>query len=80
MIKKEYVFMLCALFIDQVSHIVNNANILTNGRWRCYNEMGQRICYRYNKLETCQKQVLINTKSYDTILFRFRNVTLIFFW
>ena len=50
MIKEEYVFMLYALFIDQVSGIVNNANILTDGRWRCYNEMGQRICYRYSEL------------------------------
>ena len=50
MIKEEYVFMLYALFIDQVSCIVNNASILTYGRWRCYNEMGQRICYRYDKL------------------------------
>ena len=50
MIKKEYAFMLCALFINQVSRIINNANILTNGRWRCYNEMGQRICYRYGEL------------------------------
>ena len=32
MIKEEYVFMLYALFIDQVSCIINNANILTNGR------------------------------------------------
>ena len=26
--------------------IVNNGNILTDGRWRCYYEMGQRICRR----------------------------------
>ena len=26
--------------------IVNNGNILTDGRWRCYYEMGQRICHR----------------------------------
>ena len=35
MIKEEYVFMLYALFIDQVSCIINSANILINGRWRC---------------------------------------------
>ena len=35
-IKEEYVFMFYTLFIDQVSHI-NNANVLTDGRWRCYN-------------------------------------------
>ena len=35
MIKEEYVFMLYTLFIDQVSCIINNANILTNRRWRC---------------------------------------------
>ena len=57
MIKEEFqknfvwlVFILCNLFIDQVSCIINNRNILTNGRWRCYNEMGQRICYRYSEL------------------------------
>ena len=50
MIKEEYVFMLCALFIDQVSHIINNTNILTDGRWRCYKEMSQMICYRYSEL------------------------------
>ena len=48
MINKEYVFMLSVLFIDHVSRIINKANILTDGRWRCYNEMG--ICYRYDKL------------------------------
>ena len=37
MIKEEYVFMLYVLFIDQASCIINNTNILTNGRWRCYN-------------------------------------------
>ena len=50
MIKEEYVFMLYALFIDQVSRIINNTNILTDGRWRYYNEMSQRICYRYSEL------------------------------
>ena len=46
-IKEEYeknflllVFMFYILFIDQVSYIINNGNILTDGRWRCYNEMG----------------------------------------
>ena len=33
--------------------IVNNGNILTNGRWKCYYEMGQRICHR-NVIEMCQ--------------------------
>ena len=43
--------MLYLIFIDQVANcIVNNGNILTDGKWRCYNEMGQRICYRYNEL------------------------------
>ena len=37
MIKEEYVFMLYVLFIDQASCIINNTNILSNGRWRCYN-------------------------------------------
>ena len=26
--------------------IVNNGNILTDGRWKCYYKMGQRICHR----------------------------------
>ena len=80
MIKEEYVFMLYALYIDQVSRFINYSNILTDGRWRCCNEMGQSICHRYGELQTCQKQVLINTKRYETILFRFINVTLIFLW
>ena len=50
MIKEEYVFMLYTLFIDQVSRIINNTNMLTDGRWRFYNEMSQRICYRYSEL------------------------------
>ena len=50
MTKEEYVFMFYALIITQVSRIINNANILTDGRWRCYNEMGQRICFRYDEL------------------------------
>ena len=37
MIKEEYVFMLLyTLFVDQVSCIINNGNILTNRRWRYY--------------------------------------------
>ena len=79
MIKEEYVFMLYTLFIVHVSRIIYNTNILTDGRWRYYDEMSQRICHSYSKLQTSQKQVLINTMSYETILFRFRNVTLIFF-
>ena len=50
--KKNLIFvllMLYLIFIDQaVNCIVNNGNILTDGKWRCYNEMGQRICYRNN--------------------------------
>ena len=26
--------------------IVNNGNILTDGKWRCYYEMGKRYCRR----------------------------------
>ena len=50
--KKNLIFLLLMLyliFIDQaVNCIVNNGNILTNGKWRCYDEMGCRICYRNN--------------------------------
>ena len=50
--KKNLIFLLLMLyliFIDQaVNCIVNNGNILTDGKWRCYNEMGCRICYRNN--------------------------------
>ena len=43
--------MLYLIFIDQVANcIVNNRNMLIDGKWRCYNEMGQGICYRYNEL------------------------------
>ena len=45
------VFMLYLIFIDQVANcIVNNGNVLTDGKWRCCNEMGRGICYRYNEL------------------------------
>ena len=45
------VFMIYLIFMDQQANcIINNGNILTDGEWRCYNEMGRRICYRYNKL------------------------------
>ena len=50
--KKNLIFLLLMLyliFIDQaVNCIVNNGNILTDGKWRCYNAMGRRICYRNN--------------------------------
>ena len=45
--KKNVFMLLYALFVDQVSCIINNGNILTDRRWRCYYVMGQRICYRY---------------------------------
>ena len=52
--KKNYiflVFMLYLIFINQLANcIVNNENILTDGKWRCYSEMDQRVCYRYNEL------------------------------
>ena len=41
--------MLYLIFIDQVVNcIANNGNILTNGKWTCYNEMGCRICNSNN--------------------------------
>ena len=41
--------MLYLIFIDQaVNCIVNNGNILTDGKWRCYNKIGRRIFYRNN--------------------------------
>ena len=45
--KKNVFMLLYTLFVDQVSCIINNRNILTDRRWRCYYVMGQRICYRY---------------------------------
>ena len=54
--KRNFLFLLMKLyliFIDQVVNcIVDNANgnILTNGKWRCYNDNNHRIHYRYNKL------------------------------
>ena len=50
--KRNLIFpllMLCLICIDQaVNCIVNNGNILTDGKWRCYYKMGRRICYRNN--------------------------------
>ena len=54
--KRNFLFLLMKLyliFIDQaVNCIVDNANgnILTNGKWRCYNDDNLRIHYRYNEL------------------------------
>ena len=49
--KRNFLFLLMKLyliFIDQaVNCIVDNANenILTNGKWRCYNDDNHRIYY-----------------------------------
>ena len=45
----QTIIFLFLILLDRVvtsDCIVNNGNILTNGRWRCYHEMGQRISYR----------------------------------
>ena len=45
----QTIIILFLIFVDRILNsdcIVNNGNILTDGRWRCYYEMGQRICYR----------------------------------
>ena len=37
------------ILVDRILNsdcIVNNGNILTNGKWRCYYKMGRRICRR----------------------------------
>ena len=50
LIFRTVIIILFLLLLDQIFHsdcIVNNGNILTNGRWRCYREMGQKICYKY---------------------------------
>ena len=45
-ILQTVIIILFPILIDQIC-IVNNRNILTDGRWTCYREMGQRICYKY---------------------------------
>ena len=50
LIFQNVIIILFLILLDQIFHsdcIVNNGNILTNGRWRCYHEMGQKICYKY---------------------------------
>ena len=45
----QTIIILFLIFVDRILNsdcIVNNGNILTDGRWRCYYEMGKRICYR----------------------------------
>ena len=50
--KRNFLFLLmklCLIFIDQaVNCIVDNANenILTNVKWRCYNDNNHRIYYK----------------------------------
>ena len=37
------------ILVDRILNsecIVNNGNILTDGRWKCYYEMGNRYCRR----------------------------------
>ena len=35
------------LFLNRIVNcIVNNGNILTDGRWKCYHQAGNRICWR----------------------------------
>ena len=38
--------LLCFIDRQTVNCIINNGNILTDGKWRCYYEAGRRICYR----------------------------------
>ena len=38
--------LLCFIDRQTVNCIINNGNILTDGKWRCYYEVGRRICYR----------------------------------
>ena len=37
------------IILEEVNGIVNNGNILGDGRWRCYNEGGRKICYQQNE-------------------------------
>ena len=43
------IIILFLILVDRLLNsdcIVNNGNKLTDDRWRCYQKMGQRICYR----------------------------------
>ena len=37
------------IILEEVNAIVNNGNILGDGRWRCYNEGNRKICYQQNE-------------------------------
>ena len=46
---KETIIIILFILVDRILNsdcIVNNGNILTDGKWRCYYEMGRRICRR----------------------------------
>ena len=45
LILQTIIIILFVILADHVDCVVNNSNIFTDGRWRCY-EMGQRICHR----------------------------------
>ena len=32
--------------VSDVECIVNNGNILTDGKWKCYNQFDKRVCWR----------------------------------
>ena len=43
------IIILFLILVDRLLNsdcIVNSGNILTDDRWRCYQEMGQKVCYR----------------------------------
>ena len=37
------------IIIEEVCPIINNGNILGDGKWRCYNEGDRKICYQQNE-------------------------------
>ena len=37
------------IILEEVNGIVNNGNILGDGRWRCYTEGSRKICYQQNE-------------------------------
>ena len=37
------------IILEEVYAIVNNGNMLGDGRWRCYNEGNRKICYQQNE-------------------------------
>ena len=46
MLKTIVIILLILVYLVLVNGIVNNGNILTDGKWKCYYELQKKVCIR----------------------------------